>query len=241
LPNLLPRWPGATIVCLASGPTLTEADAARVRAAGLPAIAVNDAIRLAPWAPVLYSSDRGWWRAYRGVPEFAGLRVSVGERQGAASPIPGAWATPIVVLTHTGVEGLEADPGGLRTGGNSGYAAINLAVHLGARTILLLGYQGGPHGGRSHFFGRHPSILEESSAAHYAAFRRAFETLVPALAAAGITIRNCTPGTHIAAFETAELGAALAAARPPAAGPYLDWGAEATAVVHGTERRAPPC
>jgi hypothetical protein len=176
----------------------------------MPVIAVNDAIRLAPWADVLYSSDRGWWRAYRGVPEFAGLRFAVGEKMGAASPIPGPWAATIVVLTHTGVEGLEADPGGLRTGGNSGYAAISLAVHFGARKILLLGYSGGTHGGRSHFFGRHPSILEESTEAHYAAFRRAFETLGPALVAAGITVRNCTPETRLAAFEAADLDVELA-------------------------------
>lgn len=203
-------WPGATIVCVASGPTLAAADVARVRAAALPAIAVNDAIRLAPWAPVLYSSDRRWWRFYRGVPEYAGLRFSVGEKPGAASPIPGAWAAAITVLRHTGAEGLERDPSGLRTGGNSGYAAINLAVHLGARKLLLLGYQGGTLGGASHFFGRQPSGLNESSETNYTAFRRAFATLAPELAAAGIGVRNCTPDTRLDAFERAELAVALA-------------------------------
>jgi hypothetical protein len=211
LPSLLRFWPGATIVCLASGPTLTAGDVARVRASGLPVIAVNDAIRLAPWAPVLYSSDRAWWRFYRGVAGYTGLRVSVGSKQGAADPISGGpWAASIVVLRHTGVEGVERDPTGLRTGGNSGYAAINLAVHLGAQKMLLLGYQGGPLASQSHFFGRHPVGLTESSETNYATFRRAFETLAPALTAAGIVVRNCTPRTRLDAFETAELGAELA-------------------------------
>jgi len=214
LPNL-PRWPGATIVCLASGPTLTQEDCARVRTAGLPVIAVNDAIRLAPWAPVLYSSDRAWWRVHRGVPElhgvpYTGVRVSVGPRRGTATPIPGASGADITVLRHTGVDGLERDPSGLRTGGNSGYAAINLAVHLGARRVILLGYQGGPHGGRSHFFGRHPSGLDNPSEANFAAWRRAYDTLAPALAAAGVTIVNCTPASQITAFWATDLTHALA-------------------------------
>ena len=46
------RWPDETIVCAASGPTLTAADLAYARRRA-PVVAVNDAIRLAPWAPVL--------------------------------------------------------------------------------------------------------------------------------------------------------------------------------------------
>lgn len=208
MPNL-PRWPGATIACLASGPTLTADACARVRESGLPVIAVNDAVRLAPWAPVLYSSDRTWWAHYRGVPDFAGVRVSVGARRGTAARFPGAWGAAITVLTHTGVTGLERDPSGLRTGGHSGYAAINLAVHLGARTILLLGYTCGTIGRRSHFFGAHPSGLNESSERNFRDFRQAYTTLAPALTEAGVTVRNCTPETRITAFWCADLGGEL--------------------------------
>ena len=39
----VPRlWPGATVAILASGPSMNQAVADRVRAAGLPAIAIND-------------------------------------------------------------------------------------------------------------------------------------------------------------------------------------------------------
>lgn len=202
------RWPGATIVCVASGPTLTEADLAVVRGRA-PVVAVNDAIRLAPWADVLYSSDRGWWRYYGGVPSFAGLKVCVGWKRGDATPI---WRTPTIhVLTHTGVEGLERDPTGLRTGGHSGYAAINLAVHLGARRIVLLGYSGGPVAGKSHFFGAHPAGLTESTSANFQAFRQAYPTLLEPLSAAGVSVVNATPRSWITAFPSAPIGDALAA------------------------------
>jgi hypothetical protein len=201
------RWPDATIVCVASGPTLTIEDVAWVRGRA-PVVAVNDAIRLAPWADVLYSSDRGWWRFYDGVPEYTGLKVSVGWKQGDGSPI---WKLPAIqVLTHTGAHGLERDPSGLRTGGNSGYAAINLAVHLGARRIVLLGYSGGPVAGRTHFFGRHPSGLAESSTENYATFRKAYLTLPEPLAGAGVSVVNATPRSWITAFPVVPLSQALA-------------------------------
>lgn len=43
-------------------------------------IAVSDAYRLAPWADVLVSSDRAWWRHHQ--PEFRGRRFSVVEFPG---------------------------------------------------------------------------------------------------------------------------------------------------------------
>jgi hypothetical protein len=207
VPNVLPiSWPETTIVCVASGPTLTAADLAYVEDRA-PVVAVNDAIRLAPWADVLYSSDRLWWRYYAGVPAFTGLKVGIGWKRGDSSPIP--RLPEITVLTHTGVDGLERDPGGLRTGGHSGYAAINLAVHLGARRIVLLGYTCGPVGGRTHFFGRHPAGLEESRADHYAAWRRMYDRLPALLKAIGVHVVNATPGSWITAFPCVPLEAAL--------------------------------
>jgi len=198
------RWPDATLVCVASGPTLTLGELLQIRGV-FPVVAVNDAIRWIPWAEVLYSSDRPWWRFYGGVPDFRGQKVGVGWKIGDASPIPGA--DDVHVLTHTGTTGLETNPTGLRTGGHSGYAAINLAVHLGARQIVLLGYSGGKVGGQSHFFGRHPSGLTESSEANYALFRRAYDTLAPELTAAGVHVVNATRQTLIDAFPRADLAA----------------------------------
>ena len=210
MPSLARRFPDQTIVCVASGPSLTAEQLALVR--DLPMVAVNDAVRLAPWADVLYSSDRGWWRYYQGVEAFKGLRVSIGRKKGDASSITAPGCLGVTVLEHTGDEGLEWAPTGLRSGKHSGYAAINLAVHLGARRVLLLGYQGGPVAGRSHFFGRHPSGLNESTETHYAHFRRMYETLVAPLALAKIEVVNCTPGSAITVFPAVSLEFALAAA-----------------------------
>jgi len=199
------------VAVVASGPTLTALAVAPLRGR-VPVVAVNDAIRLVPWADVLYSSDRRWWAVVgpsRTVQAFTGIKVSIGWRPGDASAVP--KHADVQVLTNTGEAGLEPDPGGLRTGRHSGYAAINLAVHLGARRILLLGYTLGRVGGQTHFFGAHPAVLHQTTDAQYATFRAAYLTLAPALQQRGIEVVNCTPSTHLHTFPNVPLADALAA------------------------------
>ncbi len=182
-------WPGATIVCAATGPSLTAAQLDRCRLDAR-VIAVNNAYQLAPWADVLYACDQKWWHWHKGVPTFRGLKYSLN----ASYP-------DVKVLKNVGQTGLSSNPSGLMTGHNSGYQAINLAVHLGAARILLLGYdmQGG------HFFGKHP----DKSAPPFAACLKAFPTLVKPLAALGIEIVNCTPGSALTCFPMRSLDEAL--------------------------------
>lgn len=190
----VPRlYPGGTLVCIGSGPSLTrdDVDYARDRATAL--VAVNDAYRLAPTAAALMASDAAWWVAREGVPNFVGLRFCL-ERVPAR--IPG-----VSILRNTGIEGLETDPTGLRTGRNSGAAAINLAIHLGASRILLLGYDmQAPHGERrSHFFGAHSFPLRGNS--DYTMFRRFFEYMVEPLKALNVDVINCSRETALSTFS----------------------------------------
>lgn len=201
-------WPGGTVAILATGPCLTKDDCEYVRGKAH-VIAINDAHRLAPWADVLYSSDRRWWPYYKGVPSFTGLKYGVGSGTGHTQKSNGFHGLPeIQVLRNTGYIGLETDPTGLRTGSNSGYAAINLAVHFGAARVLLLGYNM-THAHGAHFFGNHPSGLAQS-AALYPGFRKRFETLVEPLAALGVEVINCTPKTSLHVFPVRPLRDVLA-------------------------------
>lgn len=192
-----------TVFCLATGPSLTQADVDRVRAHGA-VIAVNDAHRLAPWADVLYSSDRYWWKHYAGVPTFAGLKATIefSPKRYAVDLLK--VAPEMFFLRNTGHQGVETDPSGLRTcGQNSGGAAVNLAVHLGARRIILLGYDCGVPGQKRHFFGNHPPAL--SNISPYPTWRAAFQTMRPEMDALGIEVINCSRSTAIGAFRTAPL------------------------------------
>lgn len=202
-------WPGSTVACLATGPSLTQADVDACSGV-VRTIAINDAYRLAPWADVLYSSDRNWYPKHDGVPAFTGPKYGIGSSPGKANPF--SKYPDIQVLQNTGYHGLERHPGGLRNGKNSGYAAINLAVHFGAMRIVLLGYNMGRAHGKSHFFGSHPSGLIDTPEALYVTFRQSFETLLEPLREAGVEVINCTPDSSLSCFPTMDLRAALAGA-----------------------------
>lgn len=196
-PVSVPRlWPGATVVCLATGPSLKAEDVAFVRGKAR-VVAVNNAITLAPFADVLWASDAKWYRWHQGVPSFKGLKYC----------LEGTHYRDVRVLRPTGRTGLELSPTGVKTGENSGYAAINCAVHLGATRIVLLGYdmQYGPKGER-HFFGDHPiraTRMNESYLANYA-------TLVAPLHMLNVSIVNCTRRTALKCFPRETLEAVMA-------------------------------
>jgi hypothetical protein len=196
-------FPGSTIVCVGGGPSLTVADVDACYGVHVHVLAINDAWRLAPWADVLYACDQKWWTWHQGVPQFAGPKYAIA----ASDPI--TWPD-VQVLENTGVLGLELAPTGLRTGYNSGYQAINLAVHLGATRILLLGYDLGPApDGRTHWFGEHP----DRQPSPYPVMREAFASLVEPLAALGVTVVNCSRRTALGCFRCAPLEDELALAR----------------------------
>lgn len=197
----VPRlWPGSTIVCLGTGPSLTLEDVQYCRGRAR-VIAIKHAIELAPWADVLYSCgvDAGQWWQRNGnrINEFAGLRYTL-------DPKAAPWAT---VLRQTGVAGIETDPSGLRTGRNSGYQAINLAVHLGAARIALLGYDMAVDAqGQHHYFGTH----WHGARPPFEAFRQYFETVIEPLRQIGIAIVNASRSTTLTAIPKLSLEEALA-------------------------------
>jgi hypothetical protein len=213
----VPRlWPGGTVVCMASGPSLTAEDAEYVRGKVDGVIAVNTTYQMAPWADALVASDVRWWAWHKGAKGFAGLKYATSRHV--------KWPG-VQVLRNTGRDGLEREPNGLRHGLNSGYRAINLAVHFGAARILLLGYDmrrqetdaaGRPLPSRQqkeHWHGDHP-VPSRSS---YKVFRACFETLVDPLREIGVEVINCTPGSALETFPQRDLRDVLRQATETAA------------------------
>jgi len=188
------------VVCLACGPSLHPDDVAYCRGKAT-VLAINDSWQLAPWAEALIASDGAWWRHYRGVPEFHGLKFCL---EPSASIFP-----DVTVLRNTGDAGLEVDPSGVRTGRNTGAAAINLAVHFGAKRIVLLGYDmQAATEGRSHFFGVHPRGLRGGSP--YPLFRAMLATMAGPLKQAGIVVINASRETALECFQRQPLREVLA-------------------------------
>jgi hypothetical protein len=189
--------PGGTVLCVASGPSLTAADVNFCRPRVDAAVVVNTSFRVCPWATILYAADAQWWDDYPDAKRFGGLKFSIDTSK---QPKWIAKNPDVQILRNTGERGLDRHPTGLRTGLNSGYQAINVAVHLlGAQPgrILLLGYdmQLGPKG-ESHHHGKHPHHRNSS----YVKWLPHFQSMVAPLKELGIEIVNCTRRTKLTAF-----------------------------------------
>jgi hypothetical protein len=129
-------WERETCAVLGGGPGLRLDLIGRVRELGWRSVAVNNAYKVAPWADVLYYGDCNWLRMCgneAGVRAFGGLIVSR-----CPSHASRAW---VKVVKHQGGRvGLSLDPACIHWHSNSGAAAINLAVLLGAGRIVLMGF-----------------------------------------------------------------------------------------------------
>ena len=191
-------WPGATVVCIGGGPSLTKADVEFVRGKAR-VIAVNDAYKLAPWADVLYGCDGKWWNWHKGVPSFIGLKYCMTYDKNIKWP-------GVARLRNDGPRELCLQRDGLRNGRNSGYQAINLAVLLGATRIILLGYDMKPAGRKNHWFGEHP---RSASSLPYRDWLAAFSSLPKPLQQLGVEVINCSRDTALTTFPRRPLEVVL--------------------------------
>jgi hypothetical protein len=207
-------WLGATVVLIGGGPSLTPAqvEACRNRTdengCRVRVVAINNAYALAPFADVLYFCDDKWWQWHH--KKLGEWRGEIWRLQGGLHDFGDARIKVLRNLDQHG--GLSARRDGLHTGQNSGYQAIGYAVHRGAKRILLLGYdmKSDLVGGRpkTHWFGDHPG---GTSPDIYRTFLPHFDTLVKPLAALGVEVLNCTPGSALKTFPHKSLAEALPA------------------------------
>lgn len=194
----VPRlWEGKTVAVLASGPSMSQAVADQVRAAGAPAIAINNTYLLAPWADMLYAADAAWWAAHPAAADFDGLRVTVQDVRGTLK------------LRCSGPDGFDPHPGAVRSGGHSGHQAVHIAMHAGASRIILCGFD--MRG--SHWHGEHPFPLRNADAGAYGRWVDQFAELRNSAISLGIEIVNATPGSALTCFPAMSLEQALRRSR----------------------------
>ena len=192
------RWPGETFVIIASGPSLTPEDVDYCRGKAR-VIAINVCVELAMWADVHYYCDNRWreWMIADGKwPDFKGLRVTL-EKSGNV-------VSPDHTLHNGGTEGLDPRPTHLRTGRNSGFQAMNLAVHFGAKKIVLLGYDMKPASDkRVHWHPEHKTPTKPTVFA--TAMLPIFPTIVKPLKKLGIEVINATRDSDLRVFPMKQL------------------------------------
>ena len=176
---------------IASGGSLTQEDVNYIKGKGT-VIVINNVFKLAPFADILYACDVCWWVAYKDdLKDWKGRKMSIfHDKDGCEKQ-----------KFNTQLNGLGEDC--IHTGGNSGYQAINLAYLLGAKEIILLGYDMKVTGGLRHFHGQHKRGLGNND--NYQGWINHMNILANALKEKGIKVINCTRSTALECFDKQDL------------------------------------
>lgn len=202
-----PEWLGKTVLCLGSGPSLTEADVVYAMARVDHTVAINTTGRIAPDADLLYYCDTKWWRWHGDEPWVHAFQARGAIVKGSLHDKERNTGIGIRNIALTTPSGFEDSPDRLAHGRNSGYAVVHLMAHLWAKRIILLGYDMGYKASKdSHWHGSHPTAQKPSV---YSVMLKEWPTIVEPLKARGIEVINCTPGSALQAFPRIKLRKAL--------------------------------
>jgi len=205
-------WKGHKCFIIGGGPSLKGFNFLQLL--GEKVIAVNKAFVNAPFAEIQFSIDRQFqdWltnlekggptmkRAWEIWPEFQGHKVWL--------KVPGEiYQGNIEFVSSAGPEGIsESLEEGIFDGSNSGYAAINLAIALGANPIYLLGFDMKHDGGQSHY---HEGYPKPQSEFQLSLFVKKFNKLAKEVEKKEIKIINLNPNSALKCFDFGTMENAL--------------------------------
>lgn len=202
-------------VCIASGPSLTqdqidilgkykEEQQQQNKDDTITVITVNDNWR---WkyngeyiSDLQYAADDSWWNVW-----LQKMRDSGFDRP-CFIPLKHEFAKKnglnLIPCEHSPGLGKNKK---IHTGQNSGYQAINIAYYVGARKIILLGYdmKVGPKG-KIHWFGSHPKGLRNTPN-RYGTWVKNFDRLSKDIHDEGVDIVNCSLETDIKKIRRGDL------------------------------------
>lgn len=204
-------WAGETVAVLGGGASMSMEAAQQVRGKANVIAVNNQGIvhtdargtvwpAAAPWADILYAADNIWWyHNQEEAAKFKGVRVSIEPTSHNAQVNP---VQDVMVMGHGGPWGFDDRPDYIRSGFNSGYQAVHLAATLGAKRILLLGFDMHADKG-DHWNGDHR--WRPGFRSRYELFIRAFDQLATQLTFRNVDVVNCTQGSALDCFPIASI------------------------------------
>ncbi len=186
---MFPRglWQGEQCFIFGGGASLTAEIAERVR--GRKTIVINSTCTIAPWADVLFFHDYPWFRDHRALVEtWPGLVITSSKRAyQAKTRAQKFWVQPPTI---------QAKPL------SSGHHAVDVAIGLGCKSIVLLGYDCRLVDGRSH---NHTHYDHREGGLYAEKFLPAWVEYPARVKAAGVSVLNATPGSAVDVFPQISL------------------------------------
>jgi len=176
-----------TFICVASGPSLTAKDCALASGSDYPVVAVNSSWRAVPDCQHIYAADFAWWVHYHDSLETCAE----------------CWTQSKRANLQFGVKLFTPSASGPF---NSGQRAIQLAAYLGAKRVILLGYDCTLSNG-AHWHGRHPATMHNPVPREIIRWHTDFSSLVSLLP--DIEIINASQHTALTCFPRSTIEAAL--------------------------------
>lgn len=159
-----------TVVCIGTGPSLTADRVQVARDKGFRLFVCNNGFKLAPDAELLYAVNGEWWDYY--YDEVRALPCQKWTTNRTAADRYGlTW------IAERAGDGLSTDPAYIHHGHGGGYSLVSMAHRMGARRVLLLGYdlryapdydgqRRAPGSTPRHFFGEYPPSMQHWPKVH---------------------------------------------------------------------------
>ena len=197
VPNV---WKDKTVYIFGGGPTLlgTIED---YDFSDRCVLGVNNAFCL-PEVDILYFGDAKfyWWNR-EGIQKFKGLKIT--SNQGVHHGWASVECEPNINMVRVGkYKGLESRRDKIGWNRSSGAAAINIAIHLGAKCIVLLGYDMRRIGGKKNWKNH---AKENTNQNPYNYQIVGFRQIARALDKFRVHIINATPRSAIDVFQKRKL------------------------------------
>lgn len=163
-------------------------------------IAVNSAFKIGTWIDVLFFGDSAFYQRFeKDILEWPGLRVSCAKGLQNQN-----GRLKLMLRNKSRLYGIEKEPGLLCWNKNSGSAAINLAVQLGCKEIVLLGFDMRLDAAQNQHWHKYYTgdlrVVNKTFAKHLKSFSFIAKELE-----GKVKIYNACPDSAIREFEKVEL------------------------------------
>ncbi len=190
-------WPGATCYVIGGGPSigdLTEEDWGVIKKKRT--IATNNSYLLAPWAEALFFMDWKWFEQHENrLKRYHGLKITIAAQ--------GRGKKGILFCERGSRNLLGPYSWVINHGNNSGYCGINLAVHFGAKRIILVGFDMALRDKKHNYHDEHERMMKDN--VYREEFLPCFDSLPDGLKERGVEVLNATPESALKTFPFVSL------------------------------------
>jgi hypothetical protein len=197
-------WPDSTVYILGGGPSLLDLDLSLIEKKRV--LGVNQAYKLGDWVEVCYSGDRRWYHwNQRKIRRYKGLMIT-----SYPNFIPtkkGKLVLNVGRISKHGISGKKNTA--ICWNGNSGASAVNVAYWLGARRIVLCGFDMKRQGQKFNWHTDYPKLPPKKQngrlTSPYRQFLECWDSIARDAKKLGIEILNATPAGNLNHFPRVKL------------------------------------